>query len=114
MFCGVSVWSVGVLWRGKAGEEHVSKCECIRSIADAPERAFLQGIKRFTGKYGYTFCLHHGERVCKSNRFVSSCNDISRSPTSLLNRAHLKANKWRKLLLFYSLFLFQGMLPTKY
>ena len=208
-----SLYHNGVLWKGKDGEEHVSKCVCILSIADSPARASLQGIKQFNGEYGCTFCLHQGKRVIKGNGFVNTypltyplprqrthnqmlqdgeqavqrsepingvkeisplfllphfdmakswspdymhsvllgvvlqvtnlifdsgnhtksfylgnkvylCDkvllsmkppqEISRSPRSISTRGHWKANEWRAFLLFYSLFIFQQMLPTKY
>lgn len=208
-----SLHAYGVHWTGKNGDEHVSKCVCMLSVADSVARASLQGIKQFNGEYGCTFCLHPGVRVEKGNGSVNTyplseilpplrtheqiladgeraihtqqavhgvkeisplfllpsfdmakawspdymhsvllgvvrqvtnllfdsgnhlkafylgttvkhCDsillslnppqEISRSPRSITQRSHWKANEWRAFLLIYSLFVFKVMLPLNY
>lgn len=45
---------------------------------------------------------------------VSPPHEVSRVPRKLDTRKHWKASEWRSFLLFYSLFVLQGILPSRY
>ena len=68
-----------------------------------------------SGSHGKEFYLGTKLETCNSILLgMNPPQEISRSPQSLKERAHWKANEWRAFLLFYSLFIFQSMLPSKY
>ena len=58
-----------------------------------------------------------GRRIHDVNaQLLSICppSEITRAPRSLHTRKHWKASEWRSFLLYYSVFVLQGILPAKF
>jgi Transposase family tnp2 len=71
-----SLFSEGVDWVAKDGEQHVTKVVPLIAVCDSPARCALLQLKQYNGKNGCTCCLHPGVRLQNEKTGQVTCYPV--------------------------------------